>query len=266
MQIGCGLIQKEDIKAAKRVGFDYVEMMGKHLASLPPKEFSEIVRELECQGLRCLGINGYCPKEIVIAGPGFDTKAVRAYARGLAGRAAVIGTRYVGIGSPNSRILPKGFPQQEAVRQLKKFLSITAEEFGQFGITVCLEALAPCYCNFINRMDEAIQVVREMDMESIRVVLDYYNMEYTSEADGDPETWLEYIAHVHISDDDGSPCLRSFLGAERSAVHKKRLKRLYDAGYGGNITIEVDIALEEGRAKDSIIMIRDSFREKEGRT
>lgn len=262
MQIGCGLIRREDITMAKEAGFDYVELMGKHLAVLSEDEFSKIAGELECLDLRCVGINGYCPKEIVISGPGFHAKKAEAYARHLAERASVIGTRFVGIGSPNSRILPLGFPEQLAVEQLKEFLKITAEQFSRYDITVCLEALAPCYCNFINRTDDAIRIVRDIGWESIRVVLDYYNMEFTKEADDNPEKWLEYTAHVHISDDDGNPYLRSFFKEDKISVHKERLEKLYDAGYDGTVTIEVDIAVDRRRAEKTGKTVRDSFKER----
>lgn len=262
MFVGCGLIRREDLCIVKEAGFDYVEFMGKHLIAMSPEEFQDTMEEAEHLELRCLGINGYCPKEIVIAGPGFNPKEAREYARRMAERASFLGTGFVGIGSPNSRTLPQGYPAKRAVEELKDFLRITAEEFGRFGITVCLEALAPCYCNFINSVDEAVKITREIGWESIKTVLDFYNMEYAGEADREIREILDSVAHVHISDDDGGPLKRSFLKREKREIHQKRIRELYEFGYNGAVTIEVDVPADRKRSEESLKMVRDCMKER----
>lgn len=262
MLVGCGLIHREDLNTAKGAGFDYVEFMGKYLIAMSPGEFHETMKEAEHLELYCLGINGYCPKEIVIAGPGFDPKLTRKYARCVAERARLLGTRFVGIGSPNSRTLPQGYPGRKAVEELKDFLRITAEEFGRFGITVCLEALAPCYCNFINSVDEAVKITREIGWESIKTVLDFYNMEYVGEADREIKEILDSVAHVHTSDDDGGPLIRSFLKKEKREIHQKRIRELYESGYNGAVTIEVDVPADRKRSEESLKTVKDSMKER----
>lgn len=258
MKIGCSLVCLEDIGLAERIGFDYVEVMGKHLVSLDDEGFSGFVKALEDSRLACIGINGYCPGDIIIAGPGFDLQAAKQYAKRVALRAGQAGASYVGIGSPGSRMLPNGYSRELAKMQLMDFLKATAEEMGRYGITVCLEALAPCYCNFINQIAEATEITREIGWESVRTVLDFYNMEYTGEADMDLLPWMDTIVHGHISDDAGSPQKRYFLKKEKEEIHQKRVRSLRDAGYGGAVTIEVDLPVEPGLARESLRMLRDA--------
>ncbi|WP_373236696.1 sugar phosphate isomerase/epimerase family protein [Hungatella hathewayi] len=260
MLVGCGLIRKEDLYSAAESGFDYVEFMGKYLMAMSQKEFLDTVTEAEHLKMRCLGINGYCPKEIVMAGPGFDPKRAKEYARQLSERAEALKTKFVGIGSPNSRTLPEGYPAGKAEEELKDFLKITAEEFGRYGITVCLEALAPCYCNFINSVEESARIVRELGWDSIKTVLDFYNMEYVGEADRRPEDIIDSVVHAHISDDDGGPLKRSFLRAEKSEIHQRRIRMLYEAGYTGAVTIEVDVPADPKRAEESLRTVKDSVK------
>lgn len=251
MLTGCALLTGSDIKTAAESGFDYVEFMGKYLVCLTREEYGKLRGQLDRAALAVLGINGYCPKEITIAGPGFDPSVIRSYAQLCAQRAGGIAAKFAGIGSPYSRRLPKGFSRTAAMRQLKEFLKITAAEFEPYGITVCLEPLAPCYCNFINYLPEAAAVIGELNQENIRLVADFYNMEYVGEADLNLKPWIGSIAHVHISDDDGAPDKRSFLKPEKAELHQRRLQGLYAAGYQGAVSLELDVRLERQRAKQS---------------
>lgn len=258
MQIGCSLVRLEDICPIGMVGFDYVELMGKYLVSIDDTEFAKLVKVLEKSRVPCKGLNGYCPADIIIAGPGFDLKAARQYAKKVAFRAKGVGACYVGIGSPGSRMLPEGYSGELAKKQLMDFLKVTAEEMGRYGITVCLEALAPCYCNFINHITEAVQITREIGWKSIKAVLDFYNMEYTGEADLDLLPWMDEIVHGHISDDAGSPQKRYFLKSEKKEIHQKRVRSLQRAGYRGAVTIEIDLPVDPGIARESLKMLRDA--------
>lgn len=258
MQIGCGLIDMDDICLVGQIGFDYVELMGKYLVSLDEKDFGKLAEILDQCHLGCLGINGYCPADIVIAGPGFDMKQAKQYAKRVALRARQLGTVYVGIGSPGSRKIPMGYSRELAKMQMMDFLKATAEEMGRYGIMVCLEALAPCYCNFINSITEAAELTRAIGWDSIRTVLDFYNMEYTGEADMDLLPWMQEIVHGHISDDAGSPQERYFLKPEKKGIHQRRIRALQDLGYGGAVTIEVDLPVDAGLAAESLKMLRDA--------
>lgn len=258
MQVGCSLVRPEDIPLAGIIGFDYVELMGKYLVALDNKEFALLIKALRESGLACKGINGYCPENIIIAGPGFDLKAARQYAKRVASRAKEAGVSYVGIGSPRSRMLPEGYSRKLAKMQVMDFLKVTAEEMGQYDITVCLEALAPCYCNFINYIAEAAGITQEIGWDSIRTVLDFYNMEHTGEADIDLLPWINEIVHGHISDDAGSPQKRYFLKTEKREIHQKRIRRLQNSGYTGSVTIEIDLPVNIGLAEESLKMLRDT--------
>lgn len=256
VQTGCGLVQISDIILAKELGFYYVELLGRQVASMNDMEFGEVAELLRKTGIVCEGFNGYCPPQITIAGPGYDPKAVAAYAAKLAVRGRELGIKVVGIGSPLSRMLPVGYDRKRAKKQLKDFLKITAYAMGQYGITVCLEALAPCYCNFINNTDEAVEITRGIGWETVKVVLDYYNMEYTGEADLDMRDWIQDIGHVHISDDAGSPSQRYFLRTEKFCIHEQRLRNLVQNGYKGAVTLEVDLPISLEDAGRSLKLLK----------
>ncbi|HML49625.1 MAG TPA: TIM barrel protein, partial [Clostridia bacterium] len=178
-------------------------------------------------------MNAYCPPNIRIAGDGFDLNAARAYARGLAERAEALGIRVTGVGSPNSRNLPREYPRQQADAQTEAFLRATAEEMGRRGVTVLLEALAPCFCNYINTTAEAVRLARGA---GIGIVADFYNMEHIGEGDTDLKPHIGLIKHAHISDDEGSPSTRSYLTPGKADAHAARVRGLIRAGYAGALT------------------------------
>ncbi|MCE5342685.1 MAG: sugar phosphate isomerase/epimerase [Eubacteriales bacterium] len=244
-----------ELPVVARTGFDYVELSGKAVAAMPEDAFLALREALGQAGLPCLGFNACFPAEVTIAGPGFDPEKARRYAEILAGRALALGVRMVGVGSPFSRRIPDGYPEGRAMREAADFLRILRDVMAPAGVTVCVEALADCYCNFINTLPEAAVLAMLADC---KVVLDYYNMELMGEANRDLRPYLPLIAHVHISDDDGSPQLRSPLKPEKAAIHRRRIRWLKEAGYDQIITLETDIPFSEVRAAESLRLLRDA--------
>lgn len=259
MKIGCSVLDISELKTVKAAGYDYLEMKGKYLAQLTEADFGRVYRCLQERQFLCGGLNAYCPEAVVIAGPGYDRKRVKSYAEVCAARAAAVGVRVVGIGSPRSRTLPEGFARQKADQQLMDFLKTTAESFGKFGIRICLEPLAPCYCNYINTLGEAAEIVDRIGWENIGLVADFYNMEYTQEADGDITPFLPWLYHVHISDDAGGADRRSYLKAERACAHRARIVRLYQSGYRGAVSMEMDVPASLAPAIQSFELLKQAI-------
>ncbi|MBQ6324940.1 MAG: sugar phosphate isomerase/epimerase [Clostridia bacterium] len=262
--LGCTIVPGE-AAAARACGFDYVELPGKAVAAMEDDAFRNLRSELDRAGIRCMGVNAYCPAEIVIAGSGFDEKKTADYAQRLIPRLKQLGVGLVGIGSPMSRVLPDGYDRELAWRQAVLFYRITAEEMAEAGLRVCAEALATCYCNFLNRTEEAFRLAEETGMENVGVVLDFYNMEHMKEADGFPaDPNLRKVFHAHISDDDGSPRRRDFLRPEKEQIHMNRVRGLVRAGYTGGITLETDLPLDRRKAENSLDILRNAVRNEKG--
>ncbi|MHC1787863.1 MAG: sugar phosphate isomerase/epimerase family protein [Christensenellales bacterium] len=254
-KIGCTL-SPGDYELAGQAGFDHVELSGKGVCGMEKAAYRGLLEMIRGGAIPCLGFNAYCPPDIRIAGPGFSENIIRSYALACRDRAAPLGVRLVAIGSPMSRMLPEGFDRLRARDQAVSFYRITADAFKEAGITVCVEALGRCYCNFINTLEEAADIVRLADRPNLKIVIDFYNMEHENEADMDLAPHLDEIAHVHISDDAGSPQRRWFLKREKAAVHAGRVRRLMEAGYQGDISLEVDLPLTLADAQQSLEALR----------
>lgn len=258
MKTGCSILKREEIQIARDAGYDYLELRGKYLAFIGSEEYDFLRADLERVQISCMGLNAYCPKEIVMAGPGYDRKKTEQYAKHCAERAAKLGVKCVGIGSPESRKLPKDYSLRRAQWELREFLKSTADAFGKYGITVCLEPLAPCYCNFVNTLEEAAEIVAEIGWEEICLIADFYNLEYVNEADMDMSRFLPLLYHVHVSDDDGGPERRSYLKEEKREIHQTRIRQLCNIGYDGAFSLEVDIPIERKKAEQSRLIISEA--------
>ena len=255
MLFGC-TCKPEEYEIASQTGFDYIEFPCRIICGMEEVIFSALNKQVDRIGTPVIGMNLYCPPELIISGPGYDAEKVLLYAKTAAARGSALGVNIVGIGSPRSRILPDGFDQKTAKSQLTEFLLITAAQFDRVNITVAMEALGPCFCNFINTVPEAYEIVNAANKNNLKIVADFYNMEHSGEADNDLTAYMDKLVHMHISDDDGSPTLRSFLKPEKYPIHKPRIRRLIETGYNGGLTIETDIPFDDARAGESLQFLK----------
>lgn len=255
MKIGC-CAKLEEYEQVSNAGFDYVEFAGKIVAALEDDAFDQLCTKVKNGPIPCLALNAYCAKDVVIAGPGFDSKKARTYAKNLADRAHKLGVKVVNIGSPNSRILPQDYDRNSADKEIRQFYRVTADEFAKYGIVVTVESLGLCYCNFINKLHEAVQIVKDVSTDNLKMVLDFYNMQQSGEEDADISPALPYLCHVHDSDDAGSPLQRSFFAADKMPVHAAHIRQLISLGYDGTVSIEVDVPFHTEDAKKCLNLIR----------
>lgn len=248
-----------EVLSVSQAGFDYVELSCKVITTMESNSFLKLCHTLQSLSLPALFLNCYCPAEIIIAGPGFDGNLVRKYAESVAERAVQLGVKGVGIGSPKSRILPNGFSRSTAVRQIREFLTITADVLDAKGVSVALEPLGTCYCNFINSIAEAMDVLSTNLSSPVFLQPDFYNMEHVGEADMDLQPVFPQISHVHISDDrDRDPTQRSYLKPEKAHLHTRRIQRLHQLGYDRTLTLEIDVAFDPELGAESLSIMKQA--------
>lgn len=251
------MVTPQDYEAVCASGYDYVEFAGRQVAAMTDAQFDELKAAVDGGRKPCLGLNAYCPPEVAIIGEHFSVEIAREYAQPLAKRAHALGVQTVGVGSPFSRMLAPGFDVQTAWEQAVSFMKETSRAFAPYGITVCIEALGPCYCNFINLFEEAEKLRALADEENLKLVIDFYNMEHSQEADIPLSAYAGKIAHAHISDDAGSPRARSYLKTEKRDIHRARLARLKEqAGYDGCISVEIDVPFDAKAAEETLNILK----------
>lgn len=257
MKYGCcaGMAQIEQLK---KIGFDFIEFRGRDVAAMDKFEFEDMKRRLEKAQLRCLGFNAYCGPEIKMAGPEFNRAYAKQYADCLAARGEALGAAHVGVGSPQSRVIPDDFNREQAFEQTAVLISDMAASFAKAGMTVGIESLGSCYCNHIVYMRDAVRLMQTVDLSNVGLVVDFYHLEYNHELSYDLKAIVDKITHVHMSDDIGSPWKRSFLKPEKAEEHARRVRRLIDAGYSGGVSLEPDVAFDATEAAQSLKILQNA--------
>jgi sugar phosphate isomerase/epimerase len=150
---------------------------------------------------------------------------------------ADLGGKVLVHGSPLQRQVGPG----EAARakgwdQAKIAFGAAARVAERCGVTYCVEALSTRATTFINRIDDAVRMVREVDSAGLRTMID---TSAAAQMESEPiadliRRWCPtgLIAHVHVNDRNRRGPGQ---GEDRFASVFRALR---DVGYGGAVSVE----------------------------
>lgn len=155
--------------------------------------------------------------------------------RALCGLAADLGAGVLVHGSPDQRQLEAG-DEADGRRRAAACFAAAAAEAETVGVTYCVEALSPQQTNFINTVEEAAGIVREIGSPALTTMIDC-SAAGLAEAEPVPDLirrWLPtgLIGHIHFNDPnrrgpgDGALAFAPILAA------------LKDGGYAGDAAVE----------------------------
>ena len=218
------------------IGVDYIELSGSSISAMTDEQFNETLSKIQNGKIKALGINAYCPPDVIIAGPNFDPVRAEEYAKKTISRIDKLNIKKIGIGSPNSRNIPENFSRATAISQLKEFLKINCNVASEYGINILFEAVCTKECNFINTSDEALQIVKELDINNLFMVFDIYHVHTMGEPLNNLDNAFKYIKHLHISQDVNNK--RGYLDNEHLNEYKVYIDRAKKLGYDDTISVE----------------------------
>lgn len=110
-------------------------------------------------------------------------------------------------GSPRQRQVGEDEDPSEAWQRSREIFQKIARRAEAAQVTYCLEPLPRAETNFINRLEEAVQMVREVGSPALKTMLDT-KAAWTEEKEAPEELlsrWLPagLIGHVHVNTADG---------------------------------------------------------------
>jgi sugar phosphate isomerase/epimerase len=165
--------------------------------------------------------------------------------RALCGLCAELGGKIVVHGSPDQRVLEPGDEADGRKRGAACFAAV-ADAALKAGITYCVEPLARNQTAFVNTVQEAADIVREIDSPALRTMIDCSAAAQTESEPVDAliRRWLPGgpIAHMHFND----PNRRG--PGEGTLAFAPILAALRAGGYQGNAAIEPFVYLPDGPA------------------
>ena len=220
-----------------KCGYDFIELAGSEVYSMNESDWQQFVAKVSKTGIPCVGFNSYCKERPAIVGDNFDEDETRRYAAFIAKRGAELGVKSIGIGAPFARRIPKDYPKEKADAQCRRFLEITCEEAAKHGLTVLFEAVHEHICDYATHTDDALNMVKSLDIDNLQMVLDFYHMEAMGEDRLDFDRCMPYIRHLHFSTCEENYG-RKYPSEADLEILGKIMKKLSAFGYDGTLSIE----------------------------
>jgi D-psicose/D-tagatose/L-ribulose 3-epimerase len=197
-------------KAIKAAGFAGIEISPFTLAenvdqitSARRRELRDIIRS---EGLQFAGMHW-----LLVTPPGLHAttadKTVRdktwEYVRKLVDLCADLGKGIMVYGSPKQRGI-QGNTLAQAIENFKNGLASVAPHAGERGCTILIESLPSKDTNVINTLEQAVQMVKEINHPAIQTMFDFHNTADEKEpSEVLVKRYFPYIRHVHVNEMDG---------------------------------------------------------------
>ena len=200
----------------------------------PDSEFRSRLEALRGASVPAVAANSFLPGHLQCTGPKADHEAVMKYVEVAFARAEQAGITTITFGSSGARSLPEGYDDHDQARlQFTAILARMAPVAARHGVTVSVEPLRKQETNFLNRVSEALPLVRAVDQPNVRITADIYHMLSVDEPPSSIEEAGEYIHHVHIAE----KAKRTAPGVAGDDF-RPYLRALSRIDYSGRISIE----------------------------
>jgi sugar phosphate isomerase/epimerase len=186
--------------------------------------------------LRIRGCNSFLrDPSLVCVGPKADHARVLAYARTAFERLRAVGGEYIVFGSNSARRIPEGWDKRQADEQFVALLKAMAPLAAQHGITVGIEMQRREECNYLNYIEEVVNVVAPVDHPNIRVLADLYHMRVMGDSPQSLMKAMPWVGLVEIAERE-----RRTLPGVAGDDFRPYLAALAHGGYHGLADIEGD--------------------------
>lgn len=253
MKFGC-CASIDNAEAVYRAGFDYLEA---GVTSLIPDEddttFAPVLEKYQASPIPVAAFNLFLPRDLKIVGPEIDMARMEQYVQRAVARIQAVGATIAVIGSGGSRNVPEGFSRGEATAQIVRFLKLVADAADPTDVTIAIEPLNRKESNIINSVAEGVEIARQVDRPSIRVLADFYHMDEDDEPLDTLTANQDWLAHIHVADSGRlAPGTGSYPYAEF-------VDQLRQAGYQGMVSVECRWNDFEAEAAPSVKFLRHVF-------
>ncbi len=163
-----------------------------------------IRRTIEEAGLAVVGLHWLLAKTegLQLNDPDPDTRARTArYLFDLIDCCAELGGDILVFGSPQQRNPPAGWPRTEAWKSAGEIMHACGVRAQEQGVIFCIEPLSSNETNFIINVDEAAELVRQVDHAGFQMMIDMKAMSHDSRPIPEQIRAVHPLfQHVHLND------------------------------------------------------------------
>jgi len=224
------------LAAAREAGFAYAELSCATLRyDLGESDAAHTLQTLREAPLPIEAFNVFLPPTLKVTGPAVDETAVESHMDRVLRRAASVGASIVVFGSGGARRVPEGFPLEEAQAQFVRAARRAAEIADRYGLTIALEPLYKRSCNWFNRTDQGLALVRTVSHPRLRLLTDLFHLEREEEPFEHLVEAGPMLAHIHLP----TPPLPDVAWGEAGVFDFGGFfSALRRAGYQGRLSVE----------------------------
>ena len=240
---------QETIPIFAGLGFDYIELPLAQVMDLDEPEFNELLKTIGSEGIPLEACNNFFPPRIRLTGEEAILGSALEYAGRAFERAAAMGAKVIVFGSCGAKNIPAGFPHDRARLQLIELLRNLQDMVKPYNITIALEPVNTRESNFIISAAEGLEIVRELSLDNIKLLIDYYHMRMENEDPRIISRAGKVLRHLHIASREK----RLFPKPDDNEDYRGFFDLLKNAEYDGRISIE---AKSESLAEDGSISLK----------
>jgi D-psicose/D-tagatose/L-ribulose 3-epimerase len=196
---------------AAELGYDGLEIapftLGEDPRKLTNGDVSQAVRSLNAAGISATGLHWLLVKppglSITSRDEGICRETLEVMSRNVE-LCAELGGSVLVHGSPLQRALDPDEDQDAARGRAIEIFSKVAEISKICGVTYCIEPLHAGETNFVNRVEEAVDIVEKINSPALKTMIDTSSATL-SDTQSVPElirTWMPtgHIAHIQFND------------------------------------------------------------------
>jgi sugar phosphate isomerase/epimerase len=230
----CGDIREDSLFHAS--GYSVlVESIAKLISpkTVSDQQFSDNLVMIEGLKTKLYAFNIFIPGELKLVGPDVNEDSLMAYVKTVFQRCQRAQVHLIIWGSAGARRIPDGFDTLKARNQFIDIARKLAVMASNYDIILALENLNKQETNFITTLQEACEIVKEVDQPNLRLCADIYHMLVEHEPPSVIARTKDYLVHCDIAEEHhrGAP------GSYKEDF-TPYLKELKNVNYRGKIMIE----------------------------
>lgn len=178
-------------------------------------------------------LNIFIPGELKLVGPEMNETVLLTYTQKVFERCKRVGIKLMVWGSGGARRIPEGYSKAKATQEFVNIARKVSEQAAHYDITLALENLNTQETNFINTVDEALQIVKQVNHNNFRLCADIYHMLRENEPASMLLQTKGYLVHCDVAEKEN----RTPPGTAGDDF-TPYLKVLKQIGYEGAIVLE----------------------------
>jgi sugar phosphate isomerase/epimerase len=189
--------------ALKPLGAEYIveSVAGFLLPFAGDAEFAANQAKAQAAPLPIRGCNSFLrDPTLICVGPKADHPRVLAYAQTAFARLRLLGGEYVVFGSNSARHIPEGWSKAQADEQFIALLRAMAPLAQRHGITIGVEMQQRTECNYLNFIEEVVNVVAPVNHPNIRVLADLFHMRVMGDTPAQLEKATPWVGVVELAE------------------------------------------------------------------